>query len=149
MARPLLTDALRRRFAALGPQDEADDATVVVAAHFSLPGTGWDWYITAYDEDGGTPQCFCLVQGPALELGWVGLAELERLRSPRGLAVERDEMWRECSLAALRRRLAAPSRPPAGYWRRGEDWWTAEEAEDGRVPGDAAYVPWSGEETGR
>src|SRR5690349_5313554 len=105
MARPLLTDAMRRRFADVGPQDEPDDAKVVVAAHFSLPGTGWGWYALAYDEDGGTPQCFCLVQGRALELGWVGLAELERLRSPRGLAVGRDAEWRECSLAALRRRL--------------------------------------------
>jgi hypothetical protein len=49
----LLTPALRRRFAELGPQDYGDEAKEIVVAHFFLPGTGWDWFAIAYDEDGG------------------------------------------------------------------------------------------------
>ena len=143
MTTPLLTPALRRRFAELGPQDYGDEAKETVVAHFFLPGTGWDWYAVAFDEDGGVPQLFCLVRGQEVELGYVALAELESARSPLGLAVERDSDWAECSLAELRRRLGTPRRRrPTGYWRRGEDWWTVVEGEDGVVPGDAEYVPW-------
>ena len=140
---PLLTEALRRRFAELGPQDYGDEANEIIAAHFFLPGSGWDWWALAYDEDGGVPQLFCLVRGQEIELGYVVLAELETVRSPLGLAVERDADWEECTLAELRRRLSTPRQPPpAGYWRRGADWWTDGEAEDGLVPGDAEYVIW-------
>jgi len=102
----LLTEALRQRFAELGPQDHGDEGREIVVAHFFLPGTGWDWWPIAYDEDGGVPQLFCLVRGLEVELGYVSLAELEGARSPLGLGVERDEDWRECSLAELRRQLA-------------------------------------------
>lgn len=41
------------------------------------------------------------------------------------------------------------SRPlPVGYWIRSEDRWTAGEAEDGRVPGDAVWVQPPIEESG-
>jgi hypothetical protein len=141
---PLLTEALRWRFAELGPQDYGDEAKEIVAGHFFLPGTGWDWWPLAYDEDGGVPQLFCLVRGQEIELGYVALAELETVRSPLGLAVERDEHWQECTLAELRQRLSTPTlrRQPAGYWRRGEDWWTDAEVADGKVPEDAEYVIW-------
>ncbi len=144
MAAALLTPALRRRFAELGPQDYGDEAKEIVVAHYFLPGTGWDWWAISYDEDGGVPQLFCLVRGQEIELGYVALVELERVRSPLGLPVERDEDWQECPLAELRQRLSTPPRRsrPSGYWRRGEDWWTEREAEDGVVPGDAEYVIW-------
>ncbi len=144
MAAVLLTPALRRRFAELGPQDYGDETKEIVAGHFFLPGTGWDWYAIAYDEDGGVPQLFCLVRGQEIELGYVALAELETVRSPLGLAVERDDDWEECTLAELRRQSSTQQqrRQPAGYWRRGEDWWTDAEAADGKVPGDAEYVIW-------
>ncbi len=144
MVGALLTPALRRRFTELGPQDYGDEASEIVATHLFLPGTGWDWFVVAYDEDGGVPQLFCLVRGQEIELGYVTLAELETVRSPLGLAVERDEDWQECSLAEVRLSLSAPPRrrQPAGYWRRGADWWTDAEAADGRVPGDAEYFIW-------
>ncbi len=90
------------------------------------------------------PQLFCLVRGQEIELGYVAVAELETVHSPLGLVVERDEDWQECTLAELRQRLrmAPRRRQPEGYWRRGEDWWTEREAEDGVVPGDAEYVIW-------
>ena len=139
----LLTPALRRRFAELGPQDYGDDTKEIVVGHFFLPGSGWDWFAIAYDEDGGVPQLFCLVRGQEIELGYVALAELETVRSPLGLEVERDGDFQECTLAELRQRLSTPRRTqPAGYWRRGEDWWTDAEAADGKVPGDAEYVIW-------
>ena len=35
---------------------------------------------------------------------------------------------------------AKPVRKSSGVWRRGEDWWTAAEAENGMVPSDATWV---------
>ena len=37
----------------------------------------------------------------------------------------------------------------AGYWRRGEDWWTDAEAAEGKVAGDAEYVIWPERSVGR
>jgi len=136
---PLLTDTLRRRFADLGPQDHGDEAREVVVAHFFLPGTGWDWWAIAYDEDGGAAQLFCLVRGLEVELGYVALADLEGARSPLGVGVERDEDWRECSLAELRRQLGPQTiRHPFGpgfaaiFVGRGRNCWHRSLEHDGR-----------------
>ena len=51
-------------------------------------------------------------------------------------------------LAQLDQTRAAGRPLPVGYWSRGEDRWTAREAEDGRVPGDAVWVQPPIEESG-
>ena len=51
-------------------------------------------------------------------------------------------------LARLNQARDAGKRLPVGYWFRGEDRWTAREAEDGRVPGDAVWVQPPIEESG-
>jgi len=95
----LLTNELRARFEELGPQDTPD---AIVVAHYFLPGTRYDLWAIAYDEDEGCPQFFGLVHHFETELGYVALSELETIRSPLGLPVERDLDWDECRLPELR-----------------------------------------------
>jgi len=95
----LLTAELRARFEELGPQDHPD---AVIVAHYYLTGCRYDLYAIAYDEDGGMPQFFGLIHSLYTELGYVALSELESVRSPLGLPVERDLDWDECSLPELR-----------------------------------------------
>ena len=89
----LLTDELRARLPALYSQEVEADPTVYVK--FFLPGTGWTWYVTE-----GSPQeddflFFGFVVGLESEFGYFLLSELEAVRSPLGLTVERDLTFRE------------------------------------------------------
>src|SRR5882762_10518597 len=89
----LLTDELRARLPPLYSQEAEDDPTVY--AKFFLPGTGWTWYVTE-----GSPQeqeflFFGFVVGLESEFGYFLLSELEEVRGPLGLKVERDLTFRE------------------------------------------------------
>ena len=48
-----------------------------------------------------TGECFGLVQGLENELGYFNLHELQALRGPAGLKVERDRWFDPCPLSAL------------------------------------------------
>ena len=55
---------------------------------FFTPDSSWTWLVTEYD-----PQerlCFGLAVGHERELGYFSLAELEEVRGPMGLPIERD-----------------------------------------------------------
>lgn len=71
-------------------------------AHVKLftPDAAWSWYITEYDEM--QRECFGLVDGMEMELGYFSLEELENLRGPLGLAVERDLYFQPTKLSVLR-----------------------------------------------
>ena len=51
------------------------------------PWTDWTWFITEFD---GEDLCFGLVIGLERELGYFSLKEIESLRGPGGIRVERD-----------------------------------------------------------
>jgi hypothetical protein len=70
-------------------------------AHLKLftPWTNWTWYASEYDP--GERLCFGVVVGHERELGYFSIAELEAIRGPGGLRIERDLYWkprplREC-----------------------------------------------------
>jgi|ERR1051326_5036296 hypothetical protein len=89
----LLTDDLRSRLPGLYAQEA--EADPVVHAKFFLPGTGWRWYVTegaAQDDD---YLFFGYVVGLESEFGYFLLSELEGVKSPLGLSVERDLSFRE------------------------------------------------------
>jgi len=53
------------------------------------PDSNWNWYVIEYfTEDRNT--CYGYVQGLDSELGYFQLSELESIRGPLGLAIERD-----------------------------------------------------------
>src|SRR5258706_71731 len=84
----LLTDELRARLPQLYSQEA--EADPIVYAKFFLPGTGWTWYAMEGSAEGEDFRFFGFVIGLDSEFGYFVLSELEALRSPLGLSVERD-----------------------------------------------------------
>ena len=89
----LLTDELRARLPVLYSQE--GEAEPVVHAKFFLPGTGWTWYVTEGSQQADDFLFFGFVVGLESEFGYFPLSELEKVRSPLGLRVERDLHFRE------------------------------------------------------
>ena len=92
----LLTDELRARLPRLYSQEA--EAEPMVYAKFCLPGTGWTWYVTEGSEQEGDVLFFGFVVGLESEFGYFLLSELESVRTPQGLAVERDLYFHEGKL---------------------------------------------------
>lgn len=55
------------------------------------PDSSWTWYVVEYSPDDRL--CFGLVVGHDRELGYFSLHEIEEIRGPMGLPVERDLHW--------------------------------------------------------
>lgn len=99
----LLTDEIKTALPALYSQEHQPDPTVIVKLF--CPWNGWTWYATEgspVNADGkmipsdDTEQAatdflfFGWVVGQAPELGYFSLSELESVRGPFGLRIERD-----------------------------------------------------------
>ncbi len=116
----LLTAEIRRRLPSLYATEEESDATVQVKLF--TPWTSWTWYVIEFD---GDDLCFGLVDGYELELGYFSLSELESIRGPGGLTIERDLTFTPRPLSELReaieRRRAVEANPrlPFGGRERG------------------------------
>lgn len=66
-------------------QNESDPLAVV---KLFTPDASWSWFINEYDPEDRL--CFGLVIGFERELGYFSLTELEEVRGPLGLKIERD-----------------------------------------------------------
>lgn len=101
----LLTNEIRRRLPAL--YTTQDDPDPIVQVKFFTPWTNWTWYVTEFD---GIDLLFGLVEGFEIEWGYSSLAELEAIRGPGGLRIERDlyfEPTRVSDVPPLRRFVPA------------------------------------------
>jgi hypothetical protein len=65
---------------------------------FFTPDANWTWYATEFD---GHDIFFGLVDGFERELGYFTLSELEAIRGPFGLSIERDQHYQPQSLHYL------------------------------------------------
>ena len=92
----LLTEELRARLPRLYAQEAPAEPTVY--GKFFLPGTGWTWYVTEGSAQENDFLFFGFVVGLENEFGYFLLSELEAVRSPLGLPVERDLAFREGKL---------------------------------------------------
>jgi hypothetical protein len=88
----LLTKELRRKLPPLGSQD-GKGGKAVVWARFFTPDAGWTWHATEGQQDGNDFMFFGLVEGQEKELGYFSLSELQGVRGPMGLPIERDLYW--------------------------------------------------------
>jgi hypothetical protein len=94
----LLTASVRAQLPALYSQEKSSDAIIYVK--FFTPDSNWTWYATEFD---GDDTFFGLVQAQEEELGYFSLSELESVRGPRGLPIERDLHFKPTLLSQLRR----------------------------------------------
>ncbi|GEM_PF-2588569 len=93
----LLTEELEKRFAEVGDQDgKGGDALVI--ARFFTPDSGWTWYATEYVP--ADRVFFGYVCGIEDEWGYFSLDEMESVRGPLGLGIERDLHFTEKPLRA-------------------------------------------------
>lgn len=86
----LLPKELADRLPPISSQEELGEDAIAQVKFFT-PWTNWTWYVSEYD-----PQervCFGVVVGLERELGCFSLAELETVRGPAGLKIERDICW--------------------------------------------------------
>ena len=85
----LLTKEIENQFKKIGRQENVDDPLIV--AKFFDPTGSWTWYATEYDQD--TKTFFGLVDGHDKELGYFSLEELESVKGPLGIGIERDRYF--------------------------------------------------------
>src|SRR5258708_1051791 len=107
----LLTQEIRKKLPELYMSGTEETGSLVYVKYF-LPGTNWTWYATEgsyVDEDG-----YCdtdkkkvdfvfwgWVVGHEMELGYFSLKELEAVRGPLGLPVERDLYFKPVQLKEI------------------------------------------------
>ena len=66
---------------------------------FFTPDSSWTWYASEFD---GEDVFFGLAIGHVAELGYFSLSELEEVRGPLGLPIERDEWFEPKTLQELK-----------------------------------------------
>jgi hypothetical protein len=93
----LLTKEIRGKLPPLGSQDGKGGKAVAYLKLFT-PDSSWTWYATEFD---GEDTFFGLVEGQEKKLGYFSLAELQSVRGPMGLAIERDLHWTPKTLSAI------------------------------------------------
>lgn len=102
----LMTKAIEKAFAAQGRCDDRPADQVRVVAKFFAPTSSWTWYATEFDPKSRT--FFGYVMGFEGELGYFSLDELESVRGPLGLGIERDLYWDDAT--TLRQVMAGERR---------------------------------------
>ncbi len=73
-----------------GQEGQGENAIAVVK--FFTPWTNWTWYATEYDPK--QRLCFGVAVGQEREYGYFSIEELEKIRGPGGLTIERDLYWK-------------------------------------------------------
>ena len=82
----LLDPESREKLPALYSGENLGLMAVAIVKFFS-PDSGWTWYASEFD---GEDTFFGLVDGYEIESGYFSLSELESVRGPLGLPIERD-----------------------------------------------------------
>ena len=94
----LITKTLEDRFAEIGDQSEILDPVII--AKFFNPCGSQTWYASEYDKENQI--CFGYVTGMAFdEWGTFSIQELESLKLPLGLKIERDLYFKEAQFKEL------------------------------------------------
>ena len=77
---------------------EALGLLAVALVKFFTPDSSWSWYASEFD---GEDIFFGLVDGLDMELGYFSLSELQSVRGPLGLPIERDLYFEPKTLKEL------------------------------------------------
>jgi hypothetical protein len=102
----LLTVETRRTLPPLYSQDDKGGKAIACVKYFT-PSSSWTWYATegepVLDASGNEVdfRFFGLVDGHDRELGYFVLSELEEVRGPMGLPIERDLWWEPKTLEEI------------------------------------------------
>jgi len=87
----LLTEKIKKRLPKLYETENVPLEEKLVHAKLFTPDSSWTWYvIEGQEQEDGDFLLFAWTIGLEKEFGYVSLRELESLRGPLGLPVERD-----------------------------------------------------------
>lgn len=90
----LLTKENKRNLPALYSTENVPEGDKKVAVKFFCPWSSWTWYaVEGEEQEDGDWLFFGLVDGHEKEWGYFVLSELESLRGPWGLRIERDRHY--------------------------------------------------------
>ena len=93
----LLTKELKKKLPRLYSQ-EGKGGKAVAHVRLFTPDSQWTWHLIEWD---GEDICFGLVDGHERELGYFSLKEIESVRGPMGLPIERDLHWKPKTLEEI------------------------------------------------
>ena len=96
----LLTKAVREALPPLYSQEKNPDPLCVVK--FFDPCGSWTWFAYEGSDEGDDFIFFGLVKGFEEEIGYFSLKELESVKGPLGLGIERDLHWTPKKLSAVK-----------------------------------------------
>ena len=111
----LLTQEIRKKLPPLYSQDGKGGKAIAQVKYFT-PSSSWTWYTTEGEpvlDDSGKEvdfRFFGLVDGHCRELGYFVLSELEEVRGPMGLPIERDLYWQPKTLEEIAPEMFEDSR---------------------------------------
>jgi hypothetical protein len=105
----LLDSKSRKALPPLYSQDGKGGEAIAYVKFFT-PDSSFTWYALEFD---GSDRFFGLVDGQAKELGYFSLSELETVRGPLGLSVERDLYWKPKKLSEIALESFASPNPAA------------------------------------
>lgn len=93
----LMTPELEKQFPPLYSMEGKDPSTVRIIAKFFDPCGSWNWYACEYGPK--ERLFFGLVRGHEVEMGYFSIDELQSIKGPLGLGIERDLYFGEHTLA--------------------------------------------------
>jgi hypothetical protein len=95
----LITKELAQNIPGLYETEEQNNDEKIAWVKLFTPDSSWTWYVVEYSASDGL--CFGLVDGLEKELGYFSIPELEQVRGPLGLSVERDKFFVPMPLSDL------------------------------------------------
>ncbi len=93
----LMPAEVRRQLPRLYAQESKGGKAIAYVKYFT-PDSSWTWLATEFD---GDDTLFGLVDGHCKELGYFSLSELQAVRGPLGLPIERDLQWKPTPLEQI------------------------------------------------
>jgi len=81
-----IPDDMKDKIPTLYSSEKTQDPIAVLK--YFTPDSSWTWFVLEFDPEENL--CFGLVIGHERELAYFSLAELETIRGPMGLPIERD-----------------------------------------------------------
>ena len=93
----LLTQEIRKKLPKLYEQDGKGGDAIVYLKMFT-PDSSFSFFCTEFD---GEDIFFGLVDGLEKELGYFSLKELQSVKGPLGLSIERDLYWKPKTLREI------------------------------------------------
>jgi hypothetical protein len=94
----LLTKEITTKLPPLYSQENEEDPMVI--CKFFAVWTSWKWYGIEFD---GKDLFFGYVAGDFPELGYFSLSELQELKGPMGLRIERDMYFKPIRLSGIKK----------------------------------------------